>query len=57
MRNSYFPELLNENDAAVYADGIYKSQKHDEILKEKKIDNRVIKRACRNKPLKKEDKK
>ena len=50
-----FTKLLDENDA--YADSAYKSRKHDEILKDKKIDNQVIKRAYRNKPLTKEDKK
>jgi len=46
-----FTELLSGDEAAVYADSAYASGKTDEWLGDKKIDNCVLARAYRNKPL------
>ena len=51
-----FTELLSGDESAVYADSAYKSQKHDAWLDEYGIDNRVMERAYRNKPLTPEQK-
>ena len=48
---NHFIELLSGDESAVYADSAYKSQKHDQWLADKGVDNRVMKRAYRNKPL------
>jgi IS5 family transposase len=49
--SNVFEELLTGNEEAVYADSAYKSQKHDRLLKDKKVQNQVLQRAYRNKPL------
>ena len=46
-----FTQLLSSDESAVYADSAYRSRAHDQWLAERAIDNRVIKRAYRNKPL------
>lgn len=46
-----FETLLTGTETESYADSAYKSQAHDELLKEKEIVNRILKRAYRNKPL------
>lgn len=46
-----FTELLSGDEEAVYADSAYASGKTDEWLKENKIENGVLERAYRNKPL------
>lgn len=46
-----FEELLTGNETAAYADSAYQSQAHDTLLKKLGIDNRLIKRAHRNRPL------
>ncbi len=51
-----FEELLTGRETQAYADSAYKSQAHDERLKEKGIGNRILKRAYRNKPLTEQDK-
>lgn len=51
-----FCDLLSGEESSVYADSAYRSQAHDDWLSERKIDNRVIKRAYRNKPLEEKDK-
>ena len=51
-----FTGLLSGNEAAAYADSAYQSQAHDLWLKDRHIENRVIKRAYRNKPLDKKAK-
>ena len=51
-----FTGLLSGEETAVYADSAYRSQSHDEWLGDRQIDNRVIKRAYRNKPLNEKDK-
>lgn len=51
-----FTDLLSGDESSVYADSAYRSQAHDEWLSERKIDNRVIKRAYRNTPLDEKDK-
>lgn len=51
-----FESLLTGEEKAVYADSAYKSQRHDKSLDEKNIDNRVLKRAYRNRPLTAEEK-
>lgn len=50
-------ELLEGNETAVYADSAYKSQIHDEYLDTHAIDNRIIRKAYRNRPLSPTDKK
>ena len=55
--SNHFTELLSGDESAVYADSAYKSQKHDDWLDEHGIDNRVMERAYRNKPLNPEQKK
>lgn len=52
-----FVELLEGDESAVYADSAYCSEEHRAYLKERSIENRIIKRAYRNKPLTDEDKK
>lgn len=51
-----FTDLLDGNESAVYADSAYPSEAHDNWLRERRIENRLIKRAYRNRPLTKEDK-
>lgn len=51
-----FTHLLTGNESSAYADSAYRSQAHDNWLAARKIENRIIKRAYRNKPLKEKDK-
>ena len=51
-----FIELLEGDESAVYADSAYASAKHAKWLKEHGVENRIIKRAYRNKPLTTQDK-
>ena len=51
-----FTELLNGDELAAYADSAYASEKHAKWLKKRKVENRIIKRAYRNKPLTRQDK-
>lgn len=51
-----FTDLLDGDESAAYADSAYRSKKHDEWLSSKRIDNRVTKRAYRNRPLTSQDK-
>jgi IS5 family transposase len=46
-----FTSLLDDKDAAVYADSAYPSQAHSEWLAQRNIEDRMIVRAHRNKPL------
>lgn len=46
-----FESLLTGTEKAVYADSAYKSEKHDQMLSERGVDNRILHRAYRNKPL------
>lgn len=46
-----FEQLLTDTEKSVYADSAYKSQKHDKLLKTKNIQNQILQRAYRNKPL------
>jgi len=54
--SNVFEDLLTGSEEAVYADSAYKSQKHDQLLKSKDIQNRVLHRAYRNKPLSEQQK-
>ena len=54
--SNHFTDLLSGEESAVYADSAYQSEKHDQWLSERGIDNRVTKRAYRNRPLSEEDK-
>ena len=54
--SNVFEQLLTGSEEAVYADSAYKSQKHDQLLKSKDIQNRVLHRAYRNKPLSEQQK-
>lgn len=51
-----FSDLLNGDESAAYADSAYRSKKHDDWLSEKGIENRLTKRAYRNRPLTPDDK-
>ncbi|ORU92384.1 MAG: hypothetical protein A6F72_04760 [Cycloclasticus sp. symbiont of Poecilosclerida sp. N] len=51
-----FIGLLSGDETSVYADSAYQSQAHGAWLAERHIENRIIKRAYRNKPLNKEAK-
>jgi IS5 family transposase len=51
-----FADMLNGDESSVYADSAYRSQKHNAWLSERNIENRIIKRAYRNRPLDKKDK-
>ena len=46
-----FESLLTGKEKEVYADSAYRSAEHDELLKGKRIRNRVLHRRYRNKPL------
>ncbi len=46
-----FESLLTGQEKEAYADSAYKSQKRDESLKSKRVENRILERAYRNKPL------
>lgn len=51
-----FTGLLESDESAVYADSAYRSKKHDDWLSAKSIENRLTKRAYRNRPLTREEK-
>ena len=51
-----FTGLLSGNETAAYADSAYQSKAHNQWLKDQHIQNRIIKRAYRNKPLDKKAK-
>lgn len=51
-----FTEWLDGDESAAYADSAYAREKHEKWLKQRKIKNRIIKRAYRNKHLTKQDK-
>lgn len=51
-----FTGLLSGEESVVYADSTYCSGTHSEWLASRKIENRLIKRAYRNKPLSEKDK-
>ena len=53
--SNHFIELLIGKESAVYADSAYQSEKHDTWLSRRGIDNRLTKRAYRNRPLTKKD--
>lgn len=44
-------DLLTGDETAVYADSAYKSQKHDELLSQAKINNQIHEKGYRNRPL------
>jgi len=46
-----FTNLLEGDESAAYADSAYKSEQHDQWLEKRGIENRVIRRAYRNRPL------
>lgn len=52
-----FEELLSGDEEKVFADSAYASEKNNTMLKEKGIENGVLARAYRNKPLTTEQKK
>lgn len=54
--SNIFTELLDGNESAVYADSAYRSKSHDDWLANHGTDNRVIRRAYRNRPLSRADK-
>lgn len=46
-----FESLLTGNEKEAFADSAYKSKARDKWLKDKRIGNRILERAYRNKPL------
>ncbi|MDC3200256.1 transposase [Porticoccaceae bacterium] len=55
--SNHFVDLLSGKESAVYADGAYKSQKHDDWLIDHHVDNKVIERSYRSTSLTPEQKK
>jgi IS5 family transposase len=51
-----FENLLTGSENACYADKAYKSKKHDQLLNKKTIENCILNKAKRNKPLTQEQK-
>lgn len=51
-----FSELLSGRESAAYADSAYASQKHERWLSDHRIENRITRRAYRNRPLTMADK-
>ena len=49
--STVFETLLTGNEQEAYADSAYKSAAHDRLLHGKGINNRILERAYRNKPL------
>ena len=49
--SNVFTELLSGDESAAYADSAYASKKHSAWLKERNIQNKILQRAYRNKPL------
>jgi IS5 family transposase len=54
--SNHFTTLLKGNESAAYADSAYQSEMHTDWLTARGIENRLIKRAYRNRPLSQEDK-
>ena len=54
--SNHFTELLSGTESAAYADSAYQSEKHEQWLSEHRVENRLTKRAYRNRPLSKQDK-
>jgi IS5 family transposase len=50
-----FEELLDEKDKAVLADSAYLSEENDQVLLDHDLENFVMRKAYRNKPLSEED--
>lgn len=50
--STQFEKLLTGSEVAAYADSAYKSKKHSELLRGRKIEERITHRAYRNTPLK-----
>jgi IS5 family transposase len=53
--SNYFTDMLNGDESSLYADSAYLSRAHNDWLSESEIENRIIKRAYRNRPLDKSD--
>lgn len=49
--SNHFTELLDGTESAVHTESAYAIHRHDEWLADKGIENRITKRAYRNKPL------
>ena len=54
--SKHFITLLEGNESETYADSAYQSQENTDWLSERGIENRLIKRAYRNRSLSQEDK-
>lgn len=54
--SNHFTELLSGEESAVYADSAYQSEQHAVWLSDRGIENRLTKRAYRNRPLSEADK-
>ena len=46
-----FTDLLSGDESAAYADSAYASEEHDTWLTKRGVENRILKRAYRNRPL------
>lgn len=51
-----FTSLLDGDESAAYAGSAYAREKHAKCLKAYKVENRIIRRAYKNKPLMAQDK-
>jgi len=51
-----FTDLLSGRESAAYADSAYVSQAHEQWLSDHRIENRITRRAYRNRPLTMQDK-
>jgi len=54
--SNHFEQMLSGDESAVYADSAYQSKAHIVLLAERGIENRLTKRAYRNRPLSEHDK-
>jgi IS5 family transposase len=52
-----FESLLTKTEHEAYADSAYKSKERDKTLKDRCVENRILERAYRNKPLTEQQKK
>ena len=54
--SNHFTTLLTGEESAAYADSAYQSEKHHQWLERHGVENRITKRAYRNRPLSEADK-
>ena len=54
--SNHFIDSLSGDESAAYADSAYQSETHTQWLSEQGVDNRLTRRAYRNRPLSEKDK-